>query len=81
MTEKAQIEVFKRGEDGHPYPWMFAVTYKGVRHEFCGIPNQCPTKRAATMRARWRAKWLEDGTYNSRYRIPMLPNKRFMIDC
>ena len=21
------------------------------------------------MRARWRAKWLEDGTYNSRYRI------------
>ncbi|MCM2310306.1 MAG: hypothetical protein NDI84_02785 [Steroidobacteraceae bacterium] len=36
---KAQIEVFKRGEEGHPYPWMFAVTYDGVRHEFCGIPN------------------------------------------
>jgi hypothetical protein len=73
MMAKAQIEVFKRGEEGHPYPWMFAVTYDGVRHEFCGIPNQCATKRAATMRARWRAKWLEDGTYNSRYRITGLP--------
>lgn len=78
MADKAQIEVFKRREDWHPYPWMFAVTYRGVRHEFAGLPNQCSTKRAATMRARWRAKWLEDGTYNSRYRITgppeMTPN-------
>lgn len=69
MTEKAQIEVFKRDEDWHPYPWRFAVIYRGVRHEFAGLPNQCATKRAASMRARWRAKWLEDGTCDQRYRL------------
>lgn len=73
MTEKAQIEVFNRSEEWHPYPWMFAVTYRGVRHEFAAIQNRCATKRAATMRARWRAKWLEDGTYDKHYRIAGLP--------
>ncbi len=67
MKEKAIIEVFKNEGDWHPYPWMFAVTHNGVRHVFIGIQNQCATKRAATMRARWRARWLEDGTYARRH--------------
>lgn len=71
--EKAVLDVFHCGEEGHPYPWRFAVTYRGVRHEFSGIANKCATRRAATMRAWWRAKWLENGTYDQRYRISGLP--------
>lgn len=63
------IEVFKVVDDWHPYPWMFAVTYKGVRHTFTGIKNKSATKRAATMRARWRARWLENGAFEQRYLI------------
>jgi hypothetical protein len=73
MADKARIEVFKRGGEWHPYPWMFSVTYRGVRHEFAGIQNRCATKRAAAMRARWRAKWLEDGTFDGRYVTPNTP--------
>jgi hypothetical protein len=65
--EKAIIEVYRCKEDWHPYPWRFAVTYQGVRHVFAGLPNQCETKRAASIRARYRAKWLEDGSYSKRY--------------
>jgi hypothetical protein len=67
LCEKATVEVFKVGQDWHPYPWRFAVTFQGVRHEFAGLPNQCATRRQASGRARWRARWLEDGTYAKRY--------------
>ncbi len=66
-AEKAVIDVYCVDEDWHPYPWRFKVTYKGETHEFAGIPNQCATRRAASMRARWRARWLENGTFESRY--------------
>lgn len=66
-TEKAIVEVWNINQAGHPYPWRFAVTYNGVRHEFSGIPNKCETRRQASCRARWRARWLENGTYNKRY--------------
>ena len=66
-VDKAEVEVFRGEEDWHPYPWRFAVIYKGIRHEFAGIPNQCATKRGAMMRARYRAKWLEDGSFYTRY--------------
>lgn len=69
MSEKAIIHVFKTKEEWHPYPWRFTVTYCGVRHEYFGIPNQCETKRSASMRARWRARWLENGTYAERYKV------------
>jgi hypothetical protein len=69
VADKAIIEVFRKAPEWHPYPWGFAVTYRGVRHEFAGLPNQCATKRQASIRARWRAKWLEDGTYAQRYRL------------
>lgn len=69
-SDKALIEVFRKAEDWwHPYPWRFAVTYRGVRHEFAGLPNQCASRRQASLRARWRAKWLEDGTYSQRYKL------------
>jgi hypothetical protein len=67
-TEKATIEVFRIKEDWHPYPWRFTVTFKGVRHQYAGIPNQCETEEEATERARERAGWLEDGTHDDRYR-------------
>jgi hypothetical protein len=67
MSEKAEIEVFQVDADWHPYPWRFAVTYKGVRHTFAGLPNLCETRRSATMRARWRAKWLEEGSFTHKY--------------
>lgn len=63
------IEVWRDPEPGHPYPWRFAVIDQhGKRWMFAGIPNQCETKRAATMRAKWRAKWMADGTFHNRYR-------------
>ncbi|GEM_PF-3697776 len=52
----------------HPYPWRFAITHKGKRHEFCGAPNKCKTPGAALRRAQQRLKWLEDGTYAERYK-------------
>lgn len=64
---KAVIEVFRAGPDWHPYPWRFTVSHEGVTHQFAGIQNQCATKRQASIRARWRARWLEDGTFASRY--------------
>ncbi|MEN6536307.1 MAG: hypothetical protein ABFD89_21805 [Bryobacteraceae bacterium] len=65
--DRATIEVFRIPEAWHPFPWRFAIAYKGTRHVFAGIPNQCATRRAASMRAWWRAKWLEDGTFGRRY--------------
>lgn len=67
IPDKALIEVFRGAPDWHPYPWRYAVTYRGERHEFAGLPNQCATKRQASIRARWRAKWLEDGSFARRY--------------
>jgi hypothetical protein len=68
MSE-VKIEVFRIDEPNHPYPWRFVVIdQQGKRWTFAGIPNQCETKRAATMRARWRAKWMADGSFEKRYR-------------
>ena len=67
MTEKAEIEVWRIAEEWHPYPWRFAVTFNGKRHVYAGVPNQCETRRQASMRARWRARWFEDGTYSQHY--------------
>lgn len=66
-ADRATIEVWRIPEARHPYPWRFAVSFQGVRHVFAGIPNQCESRRSAAMRARWRAKWLEDGSYTRRY--------------
>lgn len=68
MTEKATIEVFKIKQEGHPYPWMFRVEYKGVVHHFGGIQNKCETWRSAYMKAKWRAKWLEEGVFDEKYK-------------
>ena len=65
---RAKIEVFRCAEDWHPYPWRFRIKYAGKTYDYAGIPNQCETKRSASMRARWRAKWLEDGTYHDKYK-------------
>ncbi len=68
MKEKATVNVWRiPGAPKHPYPWMFSVTFQGKTHRFAGIPNQCETKRAASMRGRWRARWLEDGSFAKRY--------------
>ncbi len=64
---KATIAVYRIKDEGHPYPWRFKVTYNGKTHTFAGLPNQCATRRAASMRARWRARWLEDGSFKRRY--------------
>lgn len=59
--EKAEIIVFKINDKHHPYPWRFDVEYKGVRHQYRGLPNYCETKRQAISRAVWRKRWLENG--------------------
>ncbi len=45
------IELIRDVEPGHPYPWRFAITHKGVRHVFAGLPNQCATPGQALKRA------------------------------
>lgn len=61
------IKVWKIEEDWHPYSWRFSVTFQGRTHQFAGVPNYCETKRSASCRARWRAKWLLNGTFDRRY--------------
>lgn len=64
------IELFKDESAGYvdPYPWRFSITFKGVRHVYCGIPNKCRTAGAALRRAQQRLKWMENGTYASKYK-------------
>lgn len=70
------VTVWRRAEEWHPYPWLFNVTEpNGVTHEFRGIPNLCETKASALRGAWWRAKWLADGTFHSRYRVPTVEVK------
>jgi hypothetical protein len=64
--EKPVIKVWKSDHPG-PYPWMFEITFKGIKHNFVGIPNKCETKRSASMRAWWRAKWIMNGTFDEHY--------------
>jgi hypothetical protein len=64
---KAVIDVYRIPEDWHPYPWRFAVTFNGQRHTFAGLANQCERRGQAMARAVWRARWLEQGTYDLRY--------------
>ena len=61
------IRIFHTGEDGHPYPWRFEITFRGVTHGYGGIPNKCATRREAAARAGWRAKWMREGTYGDHY--------------
>lgn len=48
--------------------WTFDVIYRGERHQFRGVPNYTPSKRAAVARGAWRLKWLREGTYGDHYR-------------
>ena len=64
--EKPEIIVWKI-EENHPYPWRFSIVFQGKKTEFIGIPNQCTTKREAYKRAWWRAKWMQEGTFDARY--------------
>lgn len=51
-------------------PWRFEITFPGKGLiQYTGVPNYCETRQKAIMRAWWRAKWLNDGTYAQRYRV------------
>lgn len=51
------------------FPWLFSVQEDGKdERRFIGIPNYCGTRREASMRGLWRARWLNDGTFHQRYR-------------
>lgn len=64
-----EVRVERRRPDGYPFPWGFSIGLPdGDAYDFIGMPNQCATRRAATMRALVRVKWLADGTFGRRYR-------------
>jgi len=46
--------------------WNFAITHNGVRRRFAGS-NRCDTKHSAICKARIRARWLDEGTYDEHY--------------
>lgn len=54
---------------GGIYPWAFAVQEDG-RPEmlFGGVPNWCSTRHSALMRAWWRTKWINNGTWDHLYK-------------
>lgn len=56
------------GDLVHPYPWRFAIRFKGERHEFAGIPNKCKSPGAALRRAQTRLRWMENGTFKEKYK-------------
>ena len=62
-----QIVVEKAKGKQHPYPWRFKVKHNGITHHYAGVPNYCETARGALKRGWYRAKWLTDGSYNTRY--------------
>lgn len=62
-----EIEVWHCGEDRHPHPWRYTVTFDGSRHIFAGIPNQCESIAEALVKAHDRAEWLADGSFRERY--------------
>ncbi len=68
--ERPVVTVFRNpfAESWHPFPWAFSIKWKGVEHNYGGIPNQCASKREASARAAWRAKWMREGTYDQHYR-------------
>ncbi len=51
---------------GYPQ-WRFSIKFDGKRHYYGGTPNFTETKAQALRRGWWRAKWLKDGTYHTRY--------------
>lgn len=50
------------------FPWNFEIEYNGKLLSFGGIPNMVESPQKAMKRAWYRAKWLVDGSYNSRYK-------------
>ena len=63
-----KIEVWRiKGPYWGCAPWRFAVTHKGKKREFIGVPNYVETKAKALKRAWYRAKWLDSGEYHNRY--------------
>ncbi|MBC2746207.1 MAG: hypothetical protein HF975_04225 [ANME-2 cluster archaeon] len=46
--------------------WIFAIASNKVRRRFVGS-NYCDTKHSAICKARIRAKWLDDGTWDDHY--------------
>ena len=63
----SNVKAWRSKESGHPYPWSFEVDDGRAAHQFLGIPNHCPSRASALRRGWWRAKWLNDGTFYSRY--------------
>lgn len=67
--DKATIKIFKINEPQYALcPWRFEIIYRGITHRYSGIPNYCETKRSAAIRASYRKRWLENGTYEQHYR-------------
>lgn len=68
MCEKPIIDVWKVENEHSPFPWRFSVEYKGIKHQFSGIPNYCKSKHSAICRAYYRAKWLTEGSFDEHYK-------------
>ena len=68
---KCIVRVWKCDYDfNYPYPWAFSVQESGQpEHNYGGIPNQCETKHSALMRGWYRAKWINNGTYDLHYKL------------
>lgn len=68
----AKAEIYKfTNEEWHPYPWTFRIQNlenKNKWHNFAGIPNKCHSLKSAMMRAKWRCKWLADGSFYEKYK-------------
>lgn len=63
-----KVEVWRiKGPYWSCAPWRFAVTHNGKRRAFRGVPNYVETKAKALKRAWYRAKWLANGEYETRY--------------
>ena len=63
----AIIEVWYNKGPYWPH-WSFAITHNSVRRRFGGS-NRCDTRHSAICKARIRAKYLDDGTWDKHYTI------------
>lgn len=49
------------------FPWTYEIEHNGKLITFHGIPNMRETKRSALKKAYYRAKWLDEDTFNTHY--------------
>ena len=50
------------------FPFMFSVTkHGGAERLYEGLANRCASRFGAWQRARWRAKRIDNGTYEQHY--------------